>query len=341
MDFCSPTSSSSSRTRPAAGFRPGIPRERGTSRTGGSLQSSVGSECPCRRRRAAGRADVPRGGGAVRGARSRALPRPVLRDRRACVAGALCGGARGRSPRESAGGRLRWRAWCPISTRSTRSWPTAKSTCPPASCSSRSTRPGRSPSSRARDSPRGDLGEIDLPRAWTALALEAVGIAQRALELGVEHASTREQFGKPIGVYQAVSHSLARATSRRSSRARSPTGPPGASRRAIPRRRSPQRRRRRTPARRRSMRASARSRCSAAPVSRGSTRCTATTGERRGSGSSGRRRPRTAPRSPQRSCPESSIKLSSLLVEVGAGLTGQLRAHGRGRPARARARARR
>jgi alkylation response protein AidB-like acyl-CoA dehydrogenase len=41
------------------------------------------------------------------------------------------------------------------------------------------------------------------------LALEAAGIAQRALELGVEHAKTREQFGRPIGVYQAVSHRLA------------------------------------------------------------------------------------------------------------------------------------
>ncbi|MGH3033173.1 MAG: acyl-CoA dehydrogenase family protein, partial [Gaiellaceae bacterium] len=41
------------------------------------------------------------------------------------------------------------------------------------------------------------------------LALEAVGVAQRALELGVEHARTREQFGRPIGVYQAVSHPLA------------------------------------------------------------------------------------------------------------------------------------
>jgi alkylation response protein AidB-like acyl-CoA dehydrogenase len=42
-----------------------------------------------------------------------------------------------------------------------------------------------------------------------ALALEAVGIAQKALELGVEHAKSREQFGRPIGVYQAVSHRLA------------------------------------------------------------------------------------------------------------------------------------
>jgi Acyl-CoA dehydrogenase, C-terminal domain len=42
-----------------------------------------------------------------------------------------------------------------------------------------------------------------------ALAVEAVGIAQKALELGVEHAKTREQFGRKIGVYQAVSHKLA------------------------------------------------------------------------------------------------------------------------------------
>ena len=42
-----------------------------------------------------------------------------------------------------------------------------------------------------------------------ALALEAVGIAQKGLELAVEHASRREQFGRKIGVYQAVSHTLA------------------------------------------------------------------------------------------------------------------------------------
>jgi alkylation response protein AidB-like acyl-CoA dehydrogenase len=52
-------------------------------------------------------------------------------------------------------------------------------------------------------------GHRDIPRARAAMAAEAVGIAQRVLELGVEHAKTREQFGKPIGVYQAVSHQLA------------------------------------------------------------------------------------------------------------------------------------
>jgi alkylation response protein AidB-like acyl-CoA dehydrogenase len=46
-------------------------------------------------------------------------------------------------------------------------------------------------------------------RALAALACEAVGVGQRALELAIEHAKTREQFGRPIGVYQAVSHKLA------------------------------------------------------------------------------------------------------------------------------------
>ena len=42
-----------------------------------------------------------------------------------------------------------------------------------------------------------------------AVSLEAAGIARRALDFGIEHAKTREQFGRPIGVYQAVSHPLA------------------------------------------------------------------------------------------------------------------------------------
>ncbi len=60
---------------------------------------------------------------------------------------------------------------------------------------------------------RGDgeplAGDRNLPRARTASAAEALGVAQRALDLGVEHAKTRLQFGKPIGTYQAVSHPLA------------------------------------------------------------------------------------------------------------------------------------
>ena len=46
-------------------------------------------------------------------------------------------------------------------------------------------------------------------RLLAGLAAEAVGIAQKALELGVEYVSQREQFGKKIGTYQAVSHPLA------------------------------------------------------------------------------------------------------------------------------------
>ncbi len=59
---------------------------------------------------------------------------------------------------------------------------------------------------------RGDeFFEESAPREeqLAALSLEAVGIASKALELAVEYATTREQFGRPIGVYQAVSHKLA------------------------------------------------------------------------------------------------------------------------------------
>jgi alkylation response protein AidB-like acyl-CoA dehydrogenase len=52
-------------------------------------------------------------------------------------------------------------------------------------------------------------GAGDGPRARAAMACEAVGVAQRALDLGIEHARTREQFGRPIGVYEAISHALA------------------------------------------------------------------------------------------------------------------------------------
>ena len=49
----------------------------------------------------------------------------------------------------------------------------------------------------------------ETPRLRAAAAAEALGLAQRALDLGVEHAKRRTQFGKPIGTYQAVSHPLA------------------------------------------------------------------------------------------------------------------------------------
>ncbi len=45
-------------------------------------------------------------------------------------------------------------------------------------------------------------------RLLAALALEAVGIGSKAIELALAYVSGREQFGKKIGSYQAISHSL-------------------------------------------------------------------------------------------------------------------------------------
>jgi alkylation response protein AidB-like acyl-CoA dehydrogenase len=52
-------------------------------------------------------------------------------------------------------------------------------------------------------------GCVERPRLDVGVAAEAVGISQRALEWAVEYARTREQFGRPIGAYQAISHPLA------------------------------------------------------------------------------------------------------------------------------------
>jgi alkylation response protein AidB-like acyl-CoA dehydrogenase len=46
-------------------------------------------------------------------------------------------------------------------------------------------------------------------RLLALLSLEAAAVGARALELAVEYVRTREQFGRPIGVYQAISHPLA------------------------------------------------------------------------------------------------------------------------------------
>jgi alkylation response protein AidB-like acyl-CoA dehydrogenase len=48
-----------------------------------------------------------------------------------------------------------------------------------------------------------------LATATTALAAEMVGGMQRVLETTVAYAKTRKQFGKPIGIYQAVQHQCA------------------------------------------------------------------------------------------------------------------------------------
>ncbi|HYU61116.1 MAG TPA: acyl-CoA dehydrogenase family protein [Solirubrobacterales bacterium] len=52
--------------------------------------------------------------------------------------------------------------------------------------------------------------EAAIDRAVVAVAAELVGVAQRAMEMAVDYAKEREQFGRPIGSYQAVSHQCAR-----------------------------------------------------------------------------------------------------------------------------------
>jgi alkylation response protein AidB-like acyl-CoA dehydrogenase len=54
-------------------------------------------------------------------------------------------------------------------------------------------------------------GDVDAgrDRLAVAIAAELTGIAQRTLEMAVEYARERQQFGRPIGAYQAVSHRCA------------------------------------------------------------------------------------------------------------------------------------
>lgn len=60
-----------------------------------------------------------------------------------------------------------------------------------------------------------DLGGADwdlaLDRAALFAAAQGLGLAQRSVDLAVDYAKQREQFGKPIGSYQAVKHHLASA----------------------------------------------------------------------------------------------------------------------------------
>ncbi|MFI9380053.1 acyl-CoA dehydrogenase family protein [Kutzneria sp. NPDC052558] len=63
------------------------------------------------------------------------------------------------------------------------------------------------------DQPRNPIGRYDETRvrrfALSALAAEQVGTAARCLEMTVEYAKQRVQFGRAIGSFQAVKHRLA------------------------------------------------------------------------------------------------------------------------------------
>jgi alkylation response protein AidB-like acyl-CoA dehydrogenase len=50
-----------------------------------------------------------------------------------------------------------------------------------------------------------------LDRGALFAAAQCAGLAQRAIDLAVDYAKTREQFGRPIGTYQAVKHLIANA----------------------------------------------------------------------------------------------------------------------------------
>ncbi|MHB9851889.1 acyl-CoA dehydrogenase family protein [Streptomyces krungchingensis] len=67
----------------------------------------------------------------------------------------------------------------------------------------------RVPASPARDREGGrEAGRDAVARLLTSLltAAEQLGSAARTCELAVQHARTREQFGQPIGAFQAVKH---------------------------------------------------------------------------------------------------------------------------------------
>jgi alkylation response protein AidB-like acyl-CoA dehydrogenase len=54
-------------------------------------------------------------------------------------------------------------------------------------------------------------GDVDAGRDRLAIAIaaELTGIAQRTLEMATDYARERQQFGRPIGAYQGVSHRIA------------------------------------------------------------------------------------------------------------------------------------
>jgi alkylation response protein AidB-like acyl-CoA dehydrogenase len=68
-----------------------------------------------------------------------------------------------------------------------------------------------SPSPATRIASDAGLWDQALDRAALFAAAQGLGLAQRSIDLAVDYAKERQQFGKPIGSYQAVKHLLASA----------------------------------------------------------------------------------------------------------------------------------
>jgi len=67
------------------------------------------------------------------------------------------------------------------------------------------------PSPATRIASDAALWDEALDRAALFAAAQGLGLAQRSVDLAVDYAKERQQFGKPIGSYQAVKHHLATA----------------------------------------------------------------------------------------------------------------------------------
>lgn len=72
-------------------------------------------------------------------------------------------------------------------------------------------RPAADVTVQTRDVQPAEGGSQLLAAAQVLMAAELVGVARGAVHLGAAHASIREQFGSPIGRFQAVAHQLATA----------------------------------------------------------------------------------------------------------------------------------
>ena len=110
--------------------------------------------------------------------------------------GAAGAGRRGRRADRAA--RAATAAGC--SRQARRRWSRSTRSTPPAA----SRASGRTAATRCRATPGPALDRIAV-----ALAAELTGVAQRTMEMAVEYARDRKQFGRPIGAYQAVSHRCA------------------------------------------------------------------------------------------------------------------------------------